>query len=246
VRLALGAGFGRRGDLKKGTFLPEGSSGVARTIAIWVFGLLASAIFGGLVADRFLSSGSSEAGVWGFLGGIFAFACLRLWMNAHPRDQKPEKYASNFTTREGQPPDIATLQAGKGGQQRVTSLKRWALPVLFIIGSALYGVWSATYGPRYEENLKKLESEQKSKLPVRVDAETTWVDLKFENKKNTYWYVLDYDAVDLPKLRQQVQNSACSNPEVLRTIKEKGFTYEFQYASKKGAPLATITVASCP
>ena len=64
-----GDGCARRGGFKKGTFLPEGSSGVARTIAIWVFGLLASAIFGGLVADRFLSSGySSEAGVWGFLG----------------------------------------------------------------------------------------------------------------------------------------------------------------------------------
>jgi hypothetical protein len=203
---------------------------VARTIAIWVFGLLASAIFGGLIADRFLSSGYSEAGVWGFLGGIFAFACLRLWMNAHPRDRKPEKYASSSTTREGQPPDIATLQAGKGGQQRAT-LKRWALPVLFIVGSALYGVWSATYGPRHEESLKKLENEQKSRLPMKVDADTTWVDVKFEGKKNTYWYVVDFDALDQRVLQQITRDQTCSNPEVLRTIKEKGFTYEYRYTS---------------
>jgi hypothetical protein len=42
----------------------------ARTIAIWVFGLLASAIFGGLVASSFLSSG--DAGFWSSLAG-----CLR-------------------------------------------------------------------------------------------------------------------------------------------------------------------------
>jgi hypothetical protein len=28
----------------------------------------------------FLSSGSPETGLFGFLGGMFAFACLRLWL----------------------------------------------------------------------------------------------------------------------------------------------------------------------
>jgi hypothetical protein len=53
---------------------------MTRTIAVWIFGLLASAIFGGLIADRFLSSGYDSMAVWGFLGGMFAFACARLWL----------------------------------------------------------------------------------------------------------------------------------------------------------------------
>ncbi len=36
------------------------------------------------------------------------------------------------------------------------ALKRsWAFPVLLAIGATLYGIWSANYGPRYEENLKR-------------------------------------------------------------------------------------------
>jgi hypothetical protein len=54
-----------------------------RTIGIWIAGLLASGIFGGLIGDRFLSSGVySETGVWGFLGGMLAFTCARLWLVA--------------------------------------------------------------------------------------------------------------------------------------------------------------------
>jgi hypothetical protein len=72
------------------------------------------------------------------------------------------------------------------------------------------------------------------------------VDVKFEDKKGTYWYVVDFDALDQRVLQQITRDQACSNPEVLRTIKEKGFTYEYHYNSKKGAPLATVTIASCP
>ena len=60
-----------------------------RTTAIWIAGLLASGIFGGLIGDRFLSSGLySESGVWGFLGGMLSFTCARLWLAA------PRKNAS--------------------------------------------------------------------------------------------------------------------------------------------------------
>jgi len=55
---------------------------MARTIAIWVFGLLASAIIGGLVASRLEPAYSNDWGVWGALAGMLTFACLRLWLGA--------------------------------------------------------------------------------------------------------------------------------------------------------------------
>jgi hypothetical protein len=209
--------------------------------------LLASSLIGGLLGTLFDTSPYSNNWFFGFFAGLFAFACLRLWLTTPSRDRKPEKYASSSTTRERQSSETTTLQAAKGGQQMAIALKRsWAFPVLLAIGATLYGIWSANYGPRYEENLKKLENEQKSRLPMKVDADTTWVDVKFEDKKGTYWYVVDFDALDQRVLQQITRDQACSNPEVLRTIKEKGFTYEYHYNSKKGAPLATVTIASCP
>jgi hypothetical protein len=55
---------------------------MGRTIAIWVFGLLASAIIGGLVGSRLQPPYSYDWGMWGALAGMFAFACLRLWLAA--------------------------------------------------------------------------------------------------------------------------------------------------------------------
>jgi hypothetical protein len=65
---------------------------MARTIAIWVFGLLASAIAGGLVASRLTPQYSDDTvwGMFGILGGMFAFACIRLWL-AHPRKIQGEE-----------------------------------------------------------------------------------------------------------------------------------------------------------
>lgn len=60
----------------------EGATIMSRTIAIWVFGLLASGIFGGLIGQQLEYS---DGGVWGFLGGAFAFACIRLWLADKPR-----------------------------------------------------------------------------------------------------------------------------------------------------------------
>lgn len=48
-----------------------------RIIAIWVFGILASAIFGGMIGDLLLQPGG---GLMGAVGGILAFACARLWL----------------------------------------------------------------------------------------------------------------------------------------------------------------------
>lgn len=50
-----------------------------RTVGIWVFGLLASLIAGGLVGGKFSPGWGSEYELWGALAGALAFACARLW-----------------------------------------------------------------------------------------------------------------------------------------------------------------------
>jgi hypothetical protein len=50
---------------------------MAKSIAVWVFGLLAAAIFGGMVGSRLVPGDGPFLGV---LGGLFAFACARLWV----------------------------------------------------------------------------------------------------------------------------------------------------------------------
>jgi len=75
------------GQVKRGA---RDGAQMARTIAIWIFGLLASAIIGGLVASRLQPMYSHEDwGVWGALAGMLTFACLRLWLAAPSKT--PEK-----------------------------------------------------------------------------------------------------------------------------------------------------------
>jgi hypothetical protein len=56
-----------------------------RVVALWVFGLLASAIIGGIVGSRLSTDAYSDYGVWGALAGMFAFACIRLWFGGPQR-----------------------------------------------------------------------------------------------------------------------------------------------------------------
>ncbi len=51
---------------------------MARTIAIWVFGLLGWGITGSLVGGALTYNGEAA----GFFAGAFLFACLRLWLAA--------------------------------------------------------------------------------------------------------------------------------------------------------------------
>ena len=59
-------------------------SRAVRAILIWTFGMFASGIFGAIVGDlaTHLADKLSDApgGVFGLLGGVCAFACVRLWM----------------------------------------------------------------------------------------------------------------------------------------------------------------------
>lgn len=51
-----------------------------RLLGIWVFGLLASGIAGAILGNFLDSSYSNDGGFAGFFGGLFAFACIRLWL----------------------------------------------------------------------------------------------------------------------------------------------------------------------
>jgi hypothetical protein len=61
---------------------------MGRTIAIWVFGLLASAMVGGMIATRLAPPYAHDWDVWGAFAGIFTFICLRLWL-AGPSAKPP-------------------------------------------------------------------------------------------------------------------------------------------------------------
>src|SRR6266851_2090804 len=106
-----------------------------------------------------------------------------------------------------------------------------------------YTVYSEQAGPRFDAGLKKLEADAKSKLPMKVDEITTWVDVKYEASKSTYWYVMDVKAeetLDTHALEQGVRNQVCANADTLRTIREKGFSYEYHYVDKARAVLAAF------
>ena len=73
------------------TIRPEGA-GVARTIAMWVFGLLASAIIGGFAGTVAGNLGGmspyAATEAWGACAGMLTFACLRLWLAAPSKTSK--------------------------------------------------------------------------------------------------------------------------------------------------------------
>lgn len=49
-----------------------------RTFFIWLFGLTASGIIGGIIGSQIDPYGLTL--VWGFVAGLATFACLRLWI----------------------------------------------------------------------------------------------------------------------------------------------------------------------
>lgn len=52
----------------------------ARTIAIWVFGLIGSGFFGSVLGN-YLTGSNGE--FQGLIAGMCLFACIRLWKKEH-------------------------------------------------------------------------------------------------------------------------------------------------------------------
>lgn len=52
---------------------------MARTVGIWVSGLIAGAIFGAFIGQALDASSMGDPGVPGAIGGMCLFICARLW-----------------------------------------------------------------------------------------------------------------------------------------------------------------------
>jgi hypothetical protein len=122
-----------------------------------------------------------------------------------------------------------------------------ALIAVLTFIAVVYRVLSEIAGPRLDAGLNKSEDDAKSKLPMKIDENTTLVDLKYEPTKTTYWYVIDDDrSFDPREVQRVVLNQACADSKVSRAMREKGFTYEYRYMNKARASLGTFIIARCP
>jgi hypothetical protein len=123
----------------------------------------------------------------------------------------------------------------------------WIIPAALIVAGAVgYGVYSEWAGPRFEAGLRRTEADMKSNLPLRVDQNTTLVDVKYERTHSTYWYVIDNaDQFDAQETARQVQIGVCTNADNSRTMKKEGFSYEYHYRTKEGLALNDFKITTC-
>jgi len=121
--------------------------------------------------------------------------------------------------------------------------RTWMVALIVIVGTVGYWVW----GDRVEGELHRLEADMKDNLPLRVDENTTLVDVKYERTKTVYWYVIRNRVFfDPQQAKQSVQAGLCGNVELVRNITEKAFSYEYHYKTAVGIPLADFKITSCP
>jgi hypothetical protein len=119
----------------------------------------------------------------------------------------------------------------------------WIILTAFIVVSAVgYGIYSKWT----EEGLHRTEADMKSNLPLRVDQNTTLVDVKYDKTHSTYWYVIDKpDQFDAQETARQVQSGVCTNADNSSTMKKEGFSYEYHYRTKDGLALADFKINAC-
>jgi hypothetical protein len=107
------------------------------------------------------------------------------------------------------------------------------------VGYVVYSKWA-------DKGLRRTEADMKSNLPLRVDPNTTLVDVKYERTHSTYWYVIDKpDQFDPQETARQVQIGVCTNAENSSTMKKEGFSYEYHYRTKDGLALADFKINAC-
>jgi hypothetical protein len=119
----------------------------------------------------------------------------------------------------------------------VSSLRKrdWIILAAFIVALAVgLGVYSEWIGPK--AGLHRIETNIKSNLPLRVDPNTTLVDVKYEKAHSTYWYVVDdADQFDPQEKPRQVQTGVCSNAENSRAMKKKALATNIITKPSRGA-----------
>jgi hypothetical protein len=119
----------------------------------------------------------------------------------------------------------------------------WIILTAFIVAGAVgyvvYSIWT-------EEGLRRTEADMKSNLPLRVDQNTTLVDVKYERTHSIYWYVIDKpDQFDPQETARQVQIGVCANADNSSTMKKEGFSYEYHYRTKEGLALTDFKITTC-
>ena len=106
------------------------------------------------------------------------------------------------------------------------------------VGHGIYSKWT-------EDGLRRTEADMKSNLPLRVDQNTTLVDVKYGRTHSTYWYVIDKpDQFEAQKTARQVQIGVCTNAENSSTMKNEGFSYEYHYRTKDGLALTDFKITT--
>ena len=117
------------------------------------------------------------------------------------------------------------------------------LTTLIAAGAVGYGIYSVRNST--EDKLRRTEADMKSNLPLRVDQNTTLVDVKYGRTHRTYWYVIDKaDQFDPQETARQVQIRVCNNADT-STMKKEGFSYEYHYRTKDGLALTDFKVTTC-
>ena len=116
------------------------------------------------------------------------------------------------------------------------------LTALMVAGAVGYGIYSKWT----EAGLRRTEADLKSNLPLRVDQNTTLVDVKYDRTHSTYWYVIDKaDQFDPQETARRVQSGVCTNADNSSTMKKEGFSYEYHYRTKEGLALADFKITTC-
>jgi hypothetical protein len=124
----------------------------------------------------------------------------------------------------------------------------WIILTAFIVAGAVAAgaVSYLVFSKWAEEGLRRTEADMKSNLPLRVDPNTTLVDVKYGRTHSTYWYVIDKaDQFDPQETARQVQNRVCTNAENSSTMKKEGFSYEYHYRTKDGLALTDFKITTC-
>jgi hypothetical protein len=94
-----------------------------------------------------------------------------------------------------------------------------------------------------DELLGAAVAEQKPKLPVRLDDETTLVDMAADGKVLTYSYkiALDKIDVDLVGLKTSLLNRVCKDAG-MKDILSRAATLRYRYVDQKSSPIGVIEI----
>ena len=123
--------------------------------------------------------------------------------------------------------------------------RNWIILTVFIVAGAVgYGIYSVRKST--EDKLRRTEADMKSNLPLRLDQNTTLVDVKYGRTHSTYWYVVDKaDQFDPQETARRVQSAVCANADNSSTMNKEGFSYEYHYRTKDGLALTDFKITSC-